>query len=383
MTVRIIILFAFILSACGQSDLVITKESRKQNPSIHIQSWEGANQLFKLYKETITLSDWFTLTNEETADYQLSVTATDKDLTVILQDGEKRTEIKVEGDTGRIRVFKNVDAIINLLFKVPGPCQTKIAFVRDLNNSKNIVISDITGKSKQITNAKLCTEPNWGNKNTYLSYTIYQQNNVEINIHNFAKEGFMRLVEEDGTSTGAVIANKSLDTAMILSFEGTVDLYTKDIKTMKLIRWTNDKTVEASPTWAPDDSAICFVSNQAGRPRLYTLKKPLEKPVRLTKDNREMVSPDWSKSNKLCFAIRDAGQYKIATIDMNDPNKTIKILSKFPGDWESPSWMRDGRHIVCGRKLDNKYFLYIVDSWFGTIHKIGAGNAVSLPACSK
>ena len=58
---------------------------------------------------------------------------------------------------------------------------------------------------------------------------------------------------------------------MILSPDHQVDLYVRPLSGNKLLRLTRGRAVEASPCWSPDGKNVCFVSDQNGRPRIYSV----------------------------------------------------------------------------------------------------------------
>ena len=52
------------------------------------------------------------------------------------------------------------------------------------------------------------------------------------------------------------------------------------------------------------------------------------------------------------------------------------IIADKGGDWESPSWAPDNRHVVCSFR----YGIYIVDTWTGKSRQIlGGKSRLSLP----
>jgi Tol biopolymer transport system component len=95
-------------------------------------------------------------------------------------------------------------------------------------------------------------------------------------------------------------------------------------------------------------------------------------PQRLLANPGECVSPSWSvAANKICFAMRQGQRYVIAMVEMSNgtlPIDEFKVLVDEPGDWESPAWAPDGRHIVCSRTTGRSgKTLYMIDSLFGTL----------------
>ena len=78
----------------------------------------------------------------------------------------------------------------------------------------------------------------------------------------------------------------------------------------------------------------------------------------------ESVSPSWSKDGKIVYSAK-LGNYAVSVIDPDNKPVSRGSKQKFGkiieqnGDWESPSWAPDNRHVVCSYQ----YKIYIVDTW--------------------
>jgi Tol biopolymer transport system component len=71
-------------------------------------------------------------------------------------------------------------------------------------------------------------------------------------------------------------------------------------------------------------------------------------------------------------------------VDMRLPEHDPIILTQGPGDWESPSWAADGRHLVCSRTLDGQTRLMLVDTYYGKTMPLKTGaSQESLPTYSR
>ena len=389
---RLIVLMCFV-SLLSYADLELVKDARKSNPTLKIKSWDGDREALNKLAHVLTYADWFTLTNENTADYYLEGVAKDTPkglkmtLKLVTGDGTS-TSFSVMDKPDWPTFYKLVDSIILKVFKNPGFCQTKIAFVKRVGASNEIYISRFDGsQAKKFTTSQRSIMPRWAQKDRYLIYTRYSKIKQYVVVHDFQRNAWKSVAAFNGLNSGGHIANTSLKTTLLLSKEGQVDLYVHDISAAKPVytRLTNDKLVESSPCWSPDDKFICYVSNQTRRPSLYMIPATGGKPKRLIEDtSSEAVSPDWSKvSNKICFAYRVGGRYAIAVLDMaKGGHPSIIIPDKHGGNWGSPSWCADGRHIVCSRDTGGTTTLYLVDSWYGTVRPLHAGNGSSLPDSS-
>ena len=64
------------------------------------------------------------------------------------------------------------------------------------------------------------------------------------------------------------------------------------------------------------------------------------------------MTPDCSGDYKVAYATRINGRYTIAVYDpATGENKRVITL---PGDWESPGWAADNRHVVCKRAIGGR-----------------------------
>ncbi len=381
-----------VASLTSAQDVVVEKDAPKKNPTIRITSWKGSKNLREQMQQDIIMSDWFELTWDGKVDYQIDgkteKVGTDSlqaEITLTTRDG-KAVVLKQDMDDTTWLSHLLVDGLINHVFKNPGFCSTYLAYVKSDGNDKEIWISQFDGSGgRALTkNRSISTEPNWSHDNQFLSYTLYSQTATSIIIYSLDKDRFKTLAHFPGLNAGCALGNTSLRAVMSLSKDGQVDLYHRWVHDRTMTRLTNDSFVEASPTWSPDDSQICYVGSQSRRPTLFLMPSQGGSPERVLSTMDEAVSPDWSRtSNKICFAIRKGGQYAIAVVDMNDPERKVTIPFAAAGDWEAPSWTADGRHIVCSRTMGGVSKLFIVDSWFGTVRELTvAGEGVSLPACS-
>ena len=67
---------------------------------------------------------------------------------------------------------------------------------------------------------------------------------------------------------------------------------------------------------------------------------------------------------------------------MKGGSRKRTIVTNAAGDWESPSWGPDGRHVVCSRFLNGRRELYMVDTRHGKLRPITQNGNHSLPSWS-
>lgn len=375
----ILLLLMCAAPARAQERLEVTKTARTGNPTLTVTAFEGPDEILRLLKRTIRISDWFALTDTGDADYRITGTcsgsAASHQLAITLTDvANQRTASftkTVRNGTAADVVHHAVDELIRRAFDNPGFCTSRLAYVKALGGIKEIWTARFDGSDpRQLThNRFLSTEPDWAADADTLLYTCYTGHRTDVVLVDVPRSRQRRLSAHPGLNSGAALNRAGDRVALTLSRDGNVELYTMSRTGSNLDRLTRTNGVESSPCWSPDDRQICYVSDQGGlRPSLRLIPAAGGTSRRLIRANIECVSPDWSaRSNMICFAMRKGGRYTIAILDMKTPDARPETVVDLPGDWESPSWARDGRHIVCSGRNANGRYLALVDSWYRTI----------------
>ncbi len=387
------VLLALTINPMSQAQLTVRKMAADANPGIFISAFDGASNVRDYFINILKFSDWFTVVdNRQQAVYLLQARCVGQGDTLQLSmrlatvDGKSvNLAEEVQNNDVAWLVLRSVDKLIQAAFGNPGLCASRIAFVVSDGSRKEIFTSYFDGTdSRQVTrNQNISTEPSWSPAGQQLVYTLYENHGTNIVLADLLNKRQRRLSSYPGLNAGADLSPDGRWAALSLSREHRVDLYLMQVATGGLKRLLNDKAVESSPCWSPDQRQICYVSDKAGRPHLYVMATTGGQAKRLLSDPAETVSPDWSPvSNRICFATRAGGSYVIAMVDMNAKPLQKKILTNAAGDWESPSWAPDGRHIVCTRTVQGKSQLCMIDSWYGRILQMTSPGKLSLPSWS-
>ncbi len=373
------------MTARAQEDARITvrKAAAEQNPSLFIRSRCPA-ELEGLLKRMLAYSDWFSVVGEpSSARYLLEATVAGETLALELSEGGVvRTRVTVPARSWERAARQGVDQLIQAVFGVPGICRSRLAFAVAQGGRKEIFTCPFDGGNfRQLShNGTISTEPKWGVGGNRLVYTLYQGNRTQIMYLDAAAIRQRRLAAYPGLNSGAALSPDGRRAVLCLSRNGRVDLHLLDLASGGLRPLTDSVAVESSPGWSPDGRRLCYVSDEAGRPQVYILSLVDGRSRRLLGEPIETVSPDWSAvSGRICFAARQAGQYVLAYADPDLPNPEKVVFAQQPGDWESPSWGPDGRHVVCTRQLGGGRELCIVDSWYGSVIRLTVPGAYSLP----
>jgi len=378
--------------ARGQGlEVKVRKQAAAANPTLAVRHFAGSQGLRDALARILVYSDWFTVVDSPMkATYVLDVTTTPiGELEMKLFKGDRpAAHVRWQSQSGQVDHFalcRSIDEVIEVLFKNPGPCSSRLAFVLATSRGKEVFTCGFDGTDfRQMTrNASISTEPTWGGKGAQLTYTLYRQSRTQTVLADLYKGNQRRLSAHRGLNSGAALSPDGTLAALCMSQSGAVDLYIMDVKNGATKNLTRDRAVEASPCWSPDGTRICYVSDQDGRPQLHLVNLRTNRSNRILRDPTEMVSPDWSAvSNRICFATRQGSGYVLAYIDMDESSPTKTIFAQGSGDWESPSWLPDGRHVVCSRKEGKGTKLCLVDSWHGRVLPLTQSGEYTLPASS-
>lgn len=170
-----------------------------------------------------------------------------------------------------------------------------------------------------------------------------------------------------GLTTGAAVSPDGRSVAIILSMHGNPELYVINMAAGTWVRLTNTKNAsEGQPCWSPDGKQIVYVSDEARKPQLYVIDVATKAKRRLTAIGAQNVDPDWGKDGRIAYITKRGGSTQVAVLDPKVGDKTAQLVCE-PGNWEHPSWSRNGRHVIAGRDKA----LFIVD----TTSKEGGGDA--------
>lgn len=265
------------------------------------------------------------------------------------------------GGSPRQQAHALADDVIRALGGM-GVAQTKIAFKREISRWRSeIYVTDYDGANAQplTTDGSIVAAPTWVPGRRALLYTSYRLGNPDIFAHDLSSGSRQAFSRQAGLNTSAAISPDGRRAAMILSKDGSPNLYVCNLADGSgLKRLTTGRQGESSPCWSADGQTVCFTSRASGPPLLYTVpaRGGEMQRVRLVGVSNA-TEPDWSPD----------GQYLIFTTQGGGTNFEICIVAAGGGEvtrlvsGEDPSWAPNSRTVVYARRAGGVRVLSLLD----------------------
>jgi len=224
----------------------------------------------------------------------------------------------------------------------------QLAFIGERTGKKEVYTSDLFfGGAKQITKDNaLALMPRWSPDGSRLVYTSFFQSGFpdifQIELGTYQRN---KLVSFKGTNSSARFSPNGQQIAMVLSGEGTPEIYISNAQGRQVARKTKSDAVKSSPCFSPDGSRLVFAMEPG--PQLYVMSAAGGAASRVTSGvSGYCAEPDWSRAdpNKIAFTMRVGKNYQIGVLDLS--SRVSAQASKAPFDGIEPCWLGDGRHLV-------------------------------------
>jgi TolB protein len=271
------------------------------------------------------------------------------------------------GSTSVVRLMAHrfADELVYRYTGEPGIARTKIAFVSEIGNARELFIMDYDGyEPRQITaDGFLNLMPRWSPDRRFLVFTAYRSRNTQdIDLIELATGKRWTLVSLGGLNITPALSPDGNYLAFTTSQDGNAEIYRLDTRTKALQRLTVNPAGDLSPSWSPSGREIAFTSDRGGGPQIYLMSADGSNVRRLTYEGDYNAAPAWSpRGNWIAHVCRTPRrEYKLCLISP-DGQKRVQITTG-PGVDDSPSWSPDGRHLVFSSTADGKSHIYMINA---------------------
>jgi len=204
----------------------------------------------------------------------------------------------VAGATPRQALLKAADVAVVKTngLGLRGFFTARLAFVSRRAGRGEVYTSDLfLGEARQITrdNAHVLS-PRWSPDGTRVIYTSYFRSNApDVFVSNVSTGARETLISFRGTNSGARFSPTGQQIAVVMTGEGSSEIYVTNAQGRAPSRKTRSDAVKSSPCWSPDGSQLLFAMEPG--PQLYQMPATGGAPRRLALNlGTYAAEPDWS-----------------------------------------------------------------------------------------
>jgi TolB protein len=254
------------------------------------------------------------------------------------------------------------DDVVKFFTQEPGIFQTRLAYVRETEGGKQIVVADADGFAPQsLTGASINLLPAWTPDGKIIAFTSFRDGGgAHIYTVDAVSRQIRPLVLMGDFATGASYAPDGLKFVFSASIDDNTDVYVSQADGSAGRRLTDARGIDISATWSPDGKRIAFVSERAGTPQIYTMLADGSDVRRLTFQGTYNQEPAWSpKGDLIAFSGRDEHRvFDLYTVVVESGK--VARLTQNQGTNEKPAWSPNGRYLVFSSTRGGKRQLWAV-----------------------
>jgi TolB protein len=263
------------------------------------------------------------------------------------------------GGNTRSQAHAFANDIVKALRQTAPIFQTKIAFRLTQGASTEISVSDFDGNNPVVLthDGALVAAPSWLPGGRGLLYTSWMHGNTQIYESDLATGARRVFAGYPGLNCSAEVSPNGQKAAMILSKNGSPNLYVSDMDGSGLKQLTHTREEDSALCWSPDSREICFVC-RSGRASLQKISAEGGEAVPMHVGGvmgNNVTSPDWSPDgSKIAFTFGSANFW--IYVVPSGGGLAEKLVAG-----EDPCWAPNSRTIIFTQRRSEKRVLCLLD----------------------
>jgi len=241
-----------------------------------------------------------------------------------------------------------------------GIFRSKISFVADKGDRKDLLIMDYDGRRAQRLgfSKPLMLAPHWDRDHNRIVISVMEDRVWGIYMVDLKKMNTKRIFTAEGINIAGDFSPDGKSFVFSSSINGSPNIYLFDLQSGLTRKVTSSFWIDISPTFSPDGKEIAFVSNKSGNPNVYIMDLNGYNIRRVTYEGTYNTSPSWSPNGDLiAFAGMVNNRNNIFTIK---PDGTGLRQLTFDGNNEDPAFSPDGMFIAFTSDRSGKKGVYIM-----------------------
>ncbi len=255
------------------------------------------------------------------------------------------------------------NAIVKKLTGAEGIFLTKIAFIKQLGDAKELFMSDYDGANEiQLTKTgTINLSPDFSPNKPEIYFTSYLAGEPQIFRINTNTKKVEQVTHYKGMAAASAVSPDGNKIACTMTKDGNSEIYVTDLNGKVIKRITHNPSIDTSPTWSPDGKMIAFASDRTGSPQIYITDSDGLETRRLTYRGGYNDSPVWShRGDRITFVSRSpSGRFDLASVDT--AGVEYHLLTEV-GMNENPHFSPDGKHLIFSSTRLGSSDLYTADA---------------------
>jgi TolB protein len=266
------------------------------------------------------------------------------------------------GDDAMRRIgHKIAEEIVRILTGTPGAFDTRIAYVSDLGDRRDVWVMDYDGANgTRVTNdGALVLSPEVSPDGKLLLFTSYVSQRPSVYVVKRDTGEIRKLLTKEGLNQAPAFSPDGRALALSATFDGNSEIYLAAPDGTNLRRLTDHPAIDVSPAWSPSGREIAFTSDRTGVPQIHVMSADGLDVRRLSMEGAYNSEPAWSPDGTtIAYSSRESGRFQIRLLDVATGRSVAITDGK--ANYEAPSWSPNGEALAIASDRDGKYDIWVM-----------------------